>query len=70
MRRLLSITALALTGLVITGCATSPAADSAAPAAAESDADATIDVQFSLEPTNLDITSTSPQPRVRRCSSC
>jgi peptide/nickel transport system substrate-binding protein len=55
MRRFLPITTLALTGLVVTGCAT----NATAPAAVESDSDASIDVQFTIEPTNLDITSTS-----------
>ena len=59
MRRFLSITAIAVTGLIVTGCSTTAGDLDAAPDAAESNSDATIDVQFTIEPTNLDITSTS-----------
>ncbi len=62
MRRSVAFTALALSGVLLAGCSTSPANDAApetsAPAAA-ADPTAIVDIRVGLEPTSLDVTTTS-----------
>lgn len=55
MRRTIASTALVLGGLLLAGCATAPGTSGEAPIAT----DAIIDIRVGLEPTSLDVTTTS-----------
>ncbi|WP_423494671.1 ABC transporter substrate-binding protein [Microbacterium esteraromaticum] len=56
MRRTFASTALILGGVLLAGCASSPATGTDAPESSES---AIIDIRVGLEPTSLDVTTTS-----------
>lgn len=59
MRRTVPVIAIALTGFLLAGCASASDSVPGADPAEAVDTDATIDVQVGLEPTSLDITTTS-----------